>query len=186
MNPHPYDEKTVARFWAKVNKSGPVHPYDSTLGNCWVWTAAKYAAGYGSLGIGGNRSELSHRISFIIHNGAIPNGKLVCHSCDRRECVNPHHLWLGTHKDNTGDAVNKGRLPFPSGGREFRFRLGYDRRRKRGCESHFAKLSESDVSQIRQQYTGKRGHAGKLGAHYGVHADTILLIVKRKIWKHVP
>ncbi len=52
---------------------------------------------------------LAHRCSFIEFKGKIPEGLLVCHSCDNRACINPDHLWVGSQKENAIDSVKKGR-----------------------------------------------------------------------------
>jgi hypothetical protein len=79
---------------------------------CWVWKASTTRGGYGQ--IGGFKGEKwsmlrAHRISYILYKGPIPDGQLVCHSCDNRLCVNPKHLFLGSHKDNIEDCIIKGR-----------------------------------------------------------------------------
>ncbi|HBR21586.1 MAG TPA: hypothetical protein DD713_03315 [Nitrospiraceae bacterium] len=51
-----------------------------------------------------------HRFMYELCIGPIPEGMLVCHTCDIERCGNPEHLFLGTHKDNTQDAINKGRF----------------------------------------------------------------------------
>ena len=88
-------------FWAKVEKR--------TGTDCWKWLGDPSRAGYGSLRVGG-RNRLAHRVSYVLANGPIPSGMLVCHRCDNPSCVNPAHLFLGTHGDNTRDAIQKGRL----------------------------------------------------------------------------
>lgn len=86
----------MERFWKKVQKTA----------TCWNWTAAQ-RNGYGVIKI--NKKLIStHRLSYEIHKGSIPDGLLICHSCDNRLCVNPEHLFLGSYSDNTIDAVNKG------------------------------------------------------------------------------
>ncbi len=87
------------RFWTHVDKSG----------DCWIWTGARYALGYGAFGPKGTGAMGAHRYSWILAHGEIPTGMLVLHKCDVRCCVNPDHLFLGTQKDNIADMIAKGR-----------------------------------------------------------------------------
>lgn len=93
-------EKVLQNFWKKVNKRSD--------NECWEWIGAKVRGGYGSSSIQ-KRLFQAHRLSWIIHNGEIPKGMLVCHTCDNPPCVNPSHLFLGTHLDNAKDRVLKNR-----------------------------------------------------------------------------
>lgn len=76
---------------------------------CWLWTAA--AGIYGRIGLGSREDgwEHAHRVSWMLYRGPIPEGMHILHRCDIPLCVNPNHLFLGTHGDNMRDAVRKGR-----------------------------------------------------------------------------
>lgn len=75
---------------------------------CWLWIGACDSVGYGNFRIK-NKSWKAHRFSWTIHNGIIPDGLFVLHKCDVRPCINPNHLFLGTHLDNMRDMHAKGR-----------------------------------------------------------------------------
>jgi len=77
---------------------------------CKIWPFYIERNGYGRLRNSSVKRRVSaHRLSYQLFNGEIPEGLLVCHTCDVRSCCNPQHLFLGTHKDNHQDAIKKGR-----------------------------------------------------------------------------
>lgn len=79
---------------------------------CILWIGSNFQDGYGSVTIN-KKSRGAHRVSWELYVGTIPINKIVCHKCDTPACVNPDHLFLGSHSDNAIDAMRKGRRIFP-------------------------------------------------------------------------
>lgn len=78
------------------------------MGECIEWRGAKTGFGYGKRKING-KSLMTHRLAWERANGPIPNGMCVLHRCDNPPCINPDHLFIGTHGDNNRDCYQKGR-----------------------------------------------------------------------------
>lgn len=78
---------------------------------CWLWTGHVNSKhnGYGRFARGYKR-RMAHVAAYEIFKGPIPKGLSVCHRCDTPLCVNPEHLFLGTHQENMRDAKVKGRF----------------------------------------------------------------------------
>lgn len=144
-----YDEFIKKRLLTKIRK---------TKKRCWLWTKSKDPGGYGHLMIN-TKLKQAHRVSYEIHKGPIPQGMLVCHTCDVRRCINPDHLFLGTHKENSQDAVKKGRI-----------------------KNNSAKLTTIKVTEIRELYeTGEWTHRS-LGIKFGVVKSCIWDVLNYNHW----
>lgn len=169
------------RFDAKVDRSaGPE--------GCWVWTASRTPFGYGEIGLGGRRGRIvrAHRLAFEFEYGDIPAGLEVCHRCDNPPCVNPRHLFLGTHADNMGDMAQKGRSWAKNHPEEMPRGDNHPLRRRpecaaRGVRVGGAKLNDDAVRAIRTSTLSQRA----LAKAHGVSRRTIVFVQQGKTWKHV-
>lgn len=152
------------RFWEHV----PSRPNDG----CWNWRDEAHG-GYSTLWIGpGNIKITGHRLSWLMHFGPVPKGLCVCHHCDNKRCVRPHHLYLATSKQNNRDAWARGLC-------ESIRRREYDRTGENGPG---AKLTWSQVRDIRERYAGGGVAQRELAAEFGVSRGHISGIVTRKFW----
>jgi len=124
---------------------------------------------------------LAHRASFLLFRGEIPPGLFVCHKCDIPICVNPDHLFIGSHRDNMGDMVHKGRSfskRYPEQARAKAYRLGKQNRHARGERNPKAKLLLSEVAAIKIDARPTR----LLAAQYHVNRTTIQKIRRGALW----
>lgn len=179
-----------------VNKFNEYVPTGLTEDECWIWLGKDLSGGpnhpniipYGrfSIYVNGKQTRVyAHRAAWEIANRQyIPKGMIICHRCDTPLCVNPAHLFLGTHKDNTADMTKKNR----QGGR---FGVGEDARRKRGEEHGMAKLTQAQADEIRRLYEStihlpryheNKHSLGKLAKAYDVSKRTILDVVHLRKW----
>ncbi len=152
----------LRRFWEKVNKTD----------SCWLWTASKNSTGYGKCTLSRGVWTRSHRVSWTIHHGPIPAGMDVCHNCpcgDNPACVNPAHLWLGTHAENMKDRDQKGR---------------HSHCGAKGITNGNAKLTDSEVKEIlRRLQQGET--CTSIGRTFGVSQVLVSYIKLGRAWKHI-
>lgn len=155
------------RFWSKVDRRGE--------DECWEWKASKHKSGHGIFGVGGRKGFMARatRVSMFLA-GRLPsiracNGAkgddLVLHHCDNAGCVNPAHLYVGTQKNNSDDRIERLDIKYAV-----------------GEAVGSSKLTAEQVLEIRQD---KSTSGPKLARMYGVSAQTIYDIKRRKFWVHI-
>lgn len=109
---------------------------------------------------------MAHRLAWELVNGAIPEGVLVCHTCDNPKCCNPQHLWLGTNAENIEDMRRKGRA-----------------RSRRGASNKNAKLSMDQAREMRRLYSAGGVSQQAIADALGVTQRVISLIVRNVSYK---
>jgi hypothetical protein len=125
---------------------------------CWLWTDAVLDGGYGIISHE-KKCVTAHRLSYRAFKGEIPENMVVAHKCDVRSCVNPDHLWLASHKENSEDMV-------------------YKKRSARGEACGKSKLTQEQVDFVRSSNLSQRA----LGRMFGVSHANIGAIKRGLTW----
>ena len=135
---------------------------------CLIWTGGKDSNGYGYLNVDG-KCVKTHRLSYELKFGKIPDDLFCLHKCDVPACTNTDHLFIGTQQDNMTDKMNKGRHGLSN---------------LRGEQIGTSKLVREDVLQIHQMIN--EGHTQKSIAEvFDVNQSQISVINTGKQWKHL-
>lgn len=159
-------EEDRERFWSRVRKGKP--------DECWLWESCVDKDGYGlcscilKTGIR-KRTLKAHRVSYYLEYRTIPEGLCVCHKCDTPRCVNPFHLFLGTHADNRHDMDAKGRGNPHSGNTHWQ-----------------SKLTENQVHEIRFLRHIKKLSLKEIADFFGITYSNVGQIARGTAWKHLP
>lgn len=141
-------ERVRRRLWAAVV------PEPNT--GCWIWARHGNSDGYGSMRVGGAEHRV-HRLSYRAFVGPFDESLFVCHSCDTPACINPDHLWVGSHADNQRDKARKERSPD-------------------------TKLTTEDVVAIRSTHE----RSAVLARRYDVDTQTVVDARSGVTWGHLP
>lgn len=140
---------------------------------CWIWSDALDVYGYGRLQVGG-KVRKAHHVSYELEFGEIPEGKIICHKCDVRCCVNPSHLYAGTWSENVADMMRRNR--FKCGGKPHK-----------GEKNGRAILSEKDVTELlHRKSKGEKIDTRAEANKHGVAIYAIQNVLGGRSWKHIP
>lgn len=157
------DKPLERRLWSRVDRSGGPDA-------CWPFLGSPgNRGGYGQILVDGHNTP-APRAAWIVANGPIPDGLLVCHRCDNPPCCNPRHLFLGTHADNTADMVEKGRGKRPPA--------------LRGVAHPGARLRDEQVKSIRLRLAEGVSQR-QIARQYGVSQSQVSHIATGKHWTDV-
>lgn len=153
------DEELIQYFLSKVTKTD----------SCWLWNDSLDRDGYGDVRIADVRFK-AHRASYFLFVGDFEDDKFVCHHCDNPQCVNPDHLFLGTHLDNERDKDLKGRRPVTLNGK-------------------VTVLKDEDVLNIKKQFNNLKGTSLQryrlLSEQFKCSVRTVERIIKERSFKHI-
>ncbi len=161
-------------FWKHVDRR--------SREECWPWTGTVTKAGYGEIRRRTDKVRVyAHRYSLSVATGTdLPSTALVLHSCDNPRCVNPAHLRVGTHRDNSEDRTERNRN---ASGDRSGARL-HPERCARGERIATSKLTSSDVLEIRSRHDHGESFRS-IGRAFKVSPINVRNIVQRKTWAHV-
>jgi hypothetical protein len=112
------------------------------------------------------RSITATHFAWQLANGPVPDGMMICHTCDNPRCVRADHLFLGTAADNSADMVSKGRQPS-------------------GTANPNAIFTDEEVIEVRRRYAAREATLVELAREKNACRGTISMIVSGRTWRHL-
>lgn len=161
--------KTRKRLPASLESAFLQYVTPGNPDECWLWNGYRTPEGYGQFGFGGHGNKHhAHRVAYELYNNTkIPLSLVACHTCDNPPCINPHHIFIGTSKDNNVDSALKGRRTF----------IGTDRKRPH------AKLTIPQIYAIKQ--IAYEGNPQKVVSWYGISYGHVYSIWSGDSWPDI-
>jgi DNA-binding MarR family transcriptional regulator len=164
MKTGPKVKSVEDRFWARVEKTD----------GCWLAGGKNYGNKYLPISLGPKRGQTSmHRFSFELHHGPVPLGLFVCHKCDVKNCVNPEHLYAGTHESNNLDSIDRGLFAGPRAPSRVQHAPG----RRYGGPGRA--MTKEQREQLRAEYASGEWTQMQLAARYHINQSTVSATIRR-------
>jgi hypothetical protein len=152
--------RTRAPFGASNDERFMFYVEPEPMSGCHLWSGSTVKDGHGMFNVrrddGTFLTVFAHRYAYEREHGTIPDGKVVCHKCNVPCCVNPHHLYAGTQKQNVEDAVRAGTHILSRDGAN------------RGERNGRSILTQEIVLQMRKEYAAGGISMKSIGAKYGI------------------
>lgn len=150
-----YESIVIQRLEKLIDRDGPIPAFHPDLGPCWIWTGFCHASqGYGQANAYG-RHFPAHWLYYLLTVSPVPDDLVLDHLCRVRNCVNPSHLEITTHKNN----ILRGTSPSARQAQQTHCKNGHPlegsnlliRSGKRGCRECTNLLKRSDKEKQRQR-----------------------------------
>lgn len=164
IKPHPMPEVCLASLKEKLDNNSKL-----AATGCIEWVGGKYGKGYGRLYVAGKQYS-GHRLTYYAATGEDPGDLHVLHRCDNPSCINPEHLFLGTHRENMQDRNKKGRVIKPC---------------NKGSNNGRALVTAEQVIQIREDYSSGKQPKEDLMRWTGLSKSGLAQILHRRTWSHI-
>ena len=159
----------VDRFWSKVKKTN----------GCWIWLGGTDKDGYGTFSV--NRvNQRAHRYSYMLAGNTLTDDQILCHTCDVPGCINPDHLFPGTHQDNATDRKNKGRYESISGKNHY-YAKTLPKERRRGEQHSMVRINEKQAKEVKVRLD-KGEMATSIARSIGVPRHIVYNIKYKTAW----
>ena len=153
-------QDVAQRYWSRVDQCGSPDA-------CWPWTGRRNERGYGQIWVDGRNVVVTH-LALAFDGRALPDGTICCHTCDHPWCVNPRHLFVGSHADNAADRERKQRSNPQRG--EIRWN---------------ATLTDDLVREVLDRGHQPKANQTQIARDLGLRREAVKAVLAGQSWRHI-